>query len=184
MAEVKPHVIVLSGPNGAGKSTAAARLLQGVLGVQEFVNADVIARGLSAFQPERVALQAGRLMLDRWYQLAEQRVSFAFETTLASRTFAPWLSDLRQTGYNCVVIFLWLPSEELALARVRTRVRLGGHEVPEKTVRRRYHAGVRNFFNLYRRLADEWQFYDNSDPSGPQLLAPGSGCYRGIGRCS
>jgi predicted ABC-type ATPase len=175
MAEERPHVVVLAGPNGAGKSTAATLLLAGALGVQEFVNADVIAKGLSAFQPEQVALQAGRMMLDRLRQLAKQRVHFAFETTLASRSFAPWLSDLRRSGYDFNLVFLWLATEELAVARVRTRVQLGGHDVPEETIRRRYRAGLRNFFELYRPLADGWRFYDNSEPPGPQLLASGKG---------
>jgi predicted ABC-type ATPase len=175
MAEERPHVVILAGPNGAGKSTAANLLLAGALGVQEFVNADVIAKGLSAFQPEQVALQAGRIMLDRLRELADQRVHFAFETTLASRSFAPWISDLRQTGYDFILVFLWLPTEEMAVDRVRTRVQLGGHDVPEETIRRRYRVGLRNFFELYQPLADGWRFYDNADPFGPQLLASGKG---------
>lgn len=173
MAEQNPRVVLLAGPNGAGKSTVAPRLLQGALRVDEFVNADVIAKGLSAFAPERVAIQAGKLMLARTRELAAMRASFAFETTLASRSFAPWLNRLRQTGYQFRLIFLWLPSDEVAIDRVAERVRLGGHSVPAETVQRRYSAGLRNFFRLYRPLADRWYFYDNSG-NEPILIAEGS----------
>ena len=119
------RVVVLAGPNGSGKSTAAPRLLRGVLRVEEFVNADIIARGLSAFAPEKVAMAAGRLMLSRLRQLASQGVSFAFETTLASRTFAPWLEELIAQGYRVHLVFLWLPDPEAAIARVAERVSNG-----------------------------------------------------------
>ena len=106
MSHFRPSVVVLAGPNGAGKSTAAPALLQGALGVTEFVNADAIARGLSAFDAERAALPAGRVMLRRLRDLARQRVSFAFETTLASRSFAPWLAELKRDGYSIHIVFL------------------------------------------------------------------------------
>jgi len=173
MTERRLHLIVIAGPNGAGKSTAAPALLQGTLGVTEFVNADAIAQGLSAFQPETVAFRAGRIMLDRLRQLANQRVNFAFETTLATRSFAPWIANLRPRGYLFHLLFLWLPNPEVAIERVRQRVLMGGHNVPEETVRRRYHAGIRNFFQLYRPLADTWRFYDNSDTTSPKLIAAG-----------
>jgi predicted ABC-type ATPase len=169
----KPSVIVLAGPNGAGKSTLAPVLLRGKLGVTEFVNADVIARGLSAFDPDRVALQAGRIMLERLRELAERRETFAFETTLASRSFAPWIALLIESGYRFHLAFVWLPDVEMALQRVRDRVRSGGHNVPEETIRRRYTAGLRNFLELYQPLADSWRLYDNSDQKGPKLVALG-----------
>jgi predicted ABC-type ATPase len=175
METERPSLIVLSGPNGAGKSTAAPALLPGTLGVVEFVNADVIAQGLSAFQPERAALEAGRIMLRRVRQLADQRVSFAFETTLAGRHFAPWIADLRRNGYIFELLFLWLPNPEMAVTRVAHSVQAGGHAIPDATIRRRYGAGLRNFFELYRPLADTWRFYDNSHPSSPRLLAAGEG---------
>lgn len=124
MAPTTPNLVVLAGPNGAGKSTAAPMLLRGTLGVTEFVNADVIAQGLSAFAPDRVALSAGRIMLRRLQELARQGVSFAFETTLASRSFAPWIRELAQTGYQFHLVFLWLPSADFAVQRVADRVRL------------------------------------------------------------
>lgn len=168
-----PLVVVIAGPNGAGKSTSAPLLLQDALAVGEFVNADVIASGLSAFRPESVALTAGRLMLRRMKTLAAARADFAFETTLASRSFAPWLDRLRATGYRCLLAFLSLPSADLAVGRVGERVRLGGHHVPEDVVRRRYETGFRNFFSLYRQRADTWQVFDNPGLAGPHLIASG-----------
>lgn len=149
-----PHLIIIAGPNGAGKSTAAPALLKDALHVDNFVNADVIAQGLCAYQPEKAAIQAGRIMLDRIHTLANEEVNFAFETTLASRTFAMWIPKLQKQGYQFHLIFLWLQSADLAIFRVKA----GGHSVPEATIRRRYTAGLKNFFNLYSSLADSWQF--------------------------
>lgn len=167
--------MVLAGPNGAGKTTAAPFLLRDTLAVGEFVNADLIAQGLSAFSPQAVGIAAGRLMLDRLNELARQRASFAFETTLASRTFASWLRARLSGGYHVHLVFLWLPSPEFALARVEARVAHGGHAVPEDTVRRRYVGGLRNFFHLYQPLATTWRFYDTSLDGAPRLLAAGRG---------
>lgn len=169
-----PHVIVVAGPNGAGKSTAAPHLLRDTLAVTEFVNADTIAAGLSAFRPELVAVAAGRIMLQRMHQLAADRQNFAFETTLASRSYAAWLTRLRNDGYHVHLLFLWLRSPELALERVAARVRLGGHDVPAAVVQRRYHKGFRNFFALYMPLANHWKFINNSDRAA-RLIAEGRG---------
>jgi predicted ABC-type ATPase len=128
----------------------------------------VIARELSGDNPDRAAIAAGRVMLTRLRELADQRVSFAFETTLASRSFAPWLRDL--SGYDVQLVFLWLPSAEFALDRVADRVRMGGHNVPADTVRRRYRTGLLNFFDLYMPMASAWRLYDGSSPS-PRLIA-------------
>jgi predicted ABC-type ATPase len=163
----------LAGPNGAGKSTAALPLLKETLGVSKFVNADLIAEGLSGFEPERAALAAGRVMLDRLKDLAAARATFAFETTLAGRSYAPWLRDLKEAGYSFHLVFLFLPTPEFALARVSDRVRRGGHAVPEETVRRRFHAGLKNFIALYLPLAETWRLYDNSRKPPPRLLAVG-----------
>jgi len=165
-------VVILAGPNGAGKSTVAPALLHGALAVNEFVNADVIASGLSAFDPESAAIAAGRVMLSRIRELASQRVNFAFETTLASRTFAPWLRQLVTSGYSAHLVFLWLPSADFAVDRVAERVRTGGHNVPPETVRRRYAAGLRNFFQLYQPLVSGWVLYDSSGPV-PRPVAEG-----------
>jgi predicted ABC-type ATPase len=169
----QPQVIILGWPNGAGKTTAAPKLLVDELGVTEFVNADVIARGLSGFSPELVAIRAGRILLDRIHELAGQRASFAFETTLASRSFVPFIKRQKVDGYAFRLHFLWLPNPEMAVERVAERVRSGGHSVPEATVRRRYISGLANFFNLYMPLADKWFFVDNSCDSGPQVIASG-----------
>ena len=166
-----PHVIIISGSNGSGKSTAAPALLQDTVHINDFVNADVIAQGLSAFQPEKAAIQAGKIMLDRIKALANQGTNFAFETTLASRTFAAWIKKLKVSGYQFHLVFLWLKDVELAVYRVAERIRMGGHSVPEETIRRRYKAGLRNFFNLYIPIADSWQFYDNSDAERLTLIA-------------
>jgi predicted ABC-type ATPase len=175
MARRPPHVVVLAGPNGAGKTTMAPTLLNDLLGVVEFVNADVVARGLSAFDPERAAIAAGRIMLERLHELARQGASFSFETTLASRSFARWLANLRRSGYRIDLIFLWLPSPEVALARVAERVRSGGHGVPADTVRRRFSGGLRNFFSLYRSVTSSWRMYDNSQAGRLRLIAEGAG---------
>jgi predicted ABC-type ATPase len=137
-------VVIVAGANGLGKSTSAPPLLRDALEVTEFVNADTIAAGLSAFRPQSVAVAAGRIMLARMRSLAIARENFAFETTLASRSFAPWLRRLREDGYRVHILFLWLRNEELAVRRVAERVRAGGHDVPEDVVRR-YRAGLRNF---------------------------------------
>src|SRR5258708_10920804 len=172
MAE-QPQVVILAGPNGAGKSTLAPRLLVGSLGVPEFVNADVIAQGLSGFNPDQVAIRAGRILLGRIHELADNRASFAFETTLASRSFAPLIVRLKQAGYSFRLCFLWLPSPDMAVDRIAERVFLGGHSVPADTIRRRYFAGIANFFELYQPLADEWSVFDNSLDSGPLRIAQG-----------
>jgi predicted ABC-type ATPase len=166
-----PHLIIIAGSNGSGKTTTAPALLQNAVHIDNFVNADVIAQGLCAFQPEKAAIQAGRVMLDRIHTLADERANFAFETTLASRTFAPWIKGLKQQGYQFHLTFLWLKTVDLALSRVQERIKMGGHAVPEATIRRRYQAGLKNFFNLYRPIADSWQFYDNSNTNQFSLIA-------------
>jgi predicted ABC-type ATPase len=168
-----PIVVVISGPNGAGKTTAANTVLRGPLRVDEFVNADWIAKGLSSFAPENVAISAGRIMLARLHELADSRRSFAFETTLASRSFAPWLAGLIRSGYDFHLVHFWLPSANMAVARVADRVRLGGHHVPEETIRRRYLAGIKNFSELYCPLAASWQLINNAI-DGPSQIAYGS----------
>jgi len=169
--EAPPLVVVVAGPNGAGKSTTAPGLLRGALAVSEFVNADTIARGLSAFRPESVAMAAGSAMLTRLRDLASAHESFAFETTLASRSFAPWLRKLKAEGYQAHVEFLSLTSSDLAVARVAARVRDGGHDVPEEVIRRRFTFGLVNFFSLYQPVVDSWQLVDNTDLAGPRMIA-------------
>jgi predicted ABC-type ATPase len=162
VSQPRPIVVILAGPNGAGKSTVAPALLQGALGVTEFVNADEIARGLSEFNPEGEAIAAGRVMLGRLRELSHQNVSFAFETTLASRSTALWLDELAASSYAAHLVFLWLPSADFALERVRDRVRSGGHDVPDEIVRRRYAKGIQNLFDLYQDRVETWRVYDAS----------------------
>lgn len=167
------QIIIIAGPNGAGKSTLAPHLLRDMLGLLEYVNADTIAQGLSAFQPEQAAFEAGRIMLKRLRELAAQQKSFAFETTLATRSYASWLSKLRNAGWQFNLIFIWLNNAELAVERVSQRVASGGHDIPEESIRRRYRRGVENFFSLYQPLADSWSVYDNSVLPKPILMAKG-----------
>ena len=157
-----PDVIVIAGPNGAGKSTLAPALLRDTIGILEYVNADTIAEGLSAFAPEDASFDAGRVMLGRMHDLVGGGKDFAFETTLATRFYASWLKKLQSQGYRVSLVFLWLESVELAIERVRGRVRLGGHDIPEETIRRRYEPGLRNLFELYLPIVDAWSVRDTS----------------------
>jgi predicted ABC-type ATPase len=157
-----PDVIVIAGPNGAGKSTLAPALLRDTFSILEYVNADTIAEGLSAFAPEDASFDAGRVMLTRLNELAADGKDFAFETTLASRFYAGWLKELKANGYRVSVIFLWLRKVELAIERVNARVRLGGHSIPEETIRRRYERGIKNLFERYLPVADAWRIIDTS----------------------
>jgi len=169
----RPHCILLGGPNGAGKSSLAPVLLARAVGIRHFVNADVIAAGLSAFAPEAAALEAGKIMLRRLDELAAQRVSFAFESTLSARSFAPWLRTLRADGYFVSLAYVWVASADIAVRRVARRRALGGHGVPEEDIRRRYQRSIANLTELYLPLADDWEIYDNTDPP-PRLVATGS----------
>lgn len=158
----RPQVAVLAGINGAGKTTAAQHLLREALRIPSFTNADAIARGLNAFDVESVAVKAGRVMLDHLHELAAARQSFAFETTLSGRAYAPWLRQLVRDGYAVHMLYYWLESADVAISRVAERVRAGGHHVPGDTVRRRYARSVRNLLELYRPVVTTWQVYDNT----------------------
>jgi len=160
---VSPQIAILGGINGAGKTSSSEPILRIGMRIPIFVNADTIARGLNAFNPESEAVRAGRIMLEHLRNLASQRKSFAFETTLAARTYADWLAELRQTGYSVHLLYYWLDSPDLAIERVADRVRSGGHHIPEDTIRRRYSRSIRNFLELYRPVVSTWQVYDNSN---------------------
>ena len=165
-----PQIVILAGPNGAGKSTLAARFVPpGVL----FLNADDIARGLELRPGQRAELAAGRLLLERLDRAVESQSSFAIETNLANRTLAMRIPEWQKAGYRVTLIFVWLPSANLAVQRVAARVRSGGHDIPEVTIRRRYRAGLRSFFDVYLPLVDSWRLYDNSGLSGAALVAQG-----------
>lgn len=159
---MSPNVYIIAGPNGAGKTTFAREFLPRYADCRNFVNADLIAQGVSPFSPEAAAFRAGRLMLNEIKLLAERRLDFGFETTLSGRTHQNLVRHLKQRGYAVHLFFLWVPSVELALSRVRGRVMEGGHDVPATVVRRRFQRSVRNFFVHYRRLADSWILFDNS----------------------
>jgi predicted ABC-type ATPase len=163
-----PDLVILGGPNGAGKTTAAQNVLRRELGLREFVNADEIARGLSPFNPEGVALSAGRLMLDRMQTLIRERESFAFETTCAGTTHVRLLQQCKAAGWRVTLIFLWLPDPQAAVERVARRVRVGGHRIPDDVIVRRYWAGLAKMRQLYLPLADVAVIFDNSD--GPLIL--------------
>lgn len=154
------RIIVIAGPNGAGKSTLAPVYVRDHWGLDDFVNADDIARGLCAFAPESVAFDAGRIMLKRLKALARAGRSFAFETTLATRSYARWLKTLVKGGYEVELVFLHLPSAELAVERVKQRVRVGGHVIEDAVIRRRYERGQRNFAELYSRVVTHWSVLD------------------------
>ncbi len=153
---------VIAGCNGAGKTTASYTILPEILDCDEFVNADEIAKGLSPFRPEKAEIQAGRLMLQRIKSLITKGQDFAFETTLATKSYKNFVSDAQANGYSVTLIFFYLNSQDLAVKRVETRVKEGGHHIPENVIRRRYENGLNNFFNIYSSIVDEWMFIENS----------------------
>jgi predicted ABC-type ATPase len=161
-AQPTPQVAILGGINGAGKTTASQRILRDAMRIPVFTNADAIARGLNAFDPESEAAAAGRVMLTHMREMIAKRRSFAFETTLAARTYVRWITDLRREGYNVHLFYYWLESADVAIGRVAGRVRSGGHFIPDDTIRRRYSRSVRNFFELYRPVVTTWQVYDSA----------------------
>jgi predicted ABC-type ATPase len=163
------EIVLIGGPNGAGKTTAARVLLPGI-GIGEFVNADEIARGLSPLGAEQAALAAGRAMLARIHALVAQGTSFAFETTCSGRAYERLLRKCRAEGWRLTLVFLWLPSADLALDRVARRVREGGHAIPPEVVVRRFRAGLSNMMRIYLPLADQVSIHDNSD-AGRVLIA-------------
>ena len=166
-----PTVYVIAGPNGAGKTTFASEFLPDFVDCREFLNADLIAAGLSPFAPESQNIRAGRLLSERIKELGEAKQDFGFETTLSGRSYVRMLKDMQQQqGYRVVLFFLWLPSANMAVSRVANRVRQGGHNVPEDDIRRRYVSGQRNLFQLYRPLVNAWWLYDASRLP-PSLIA-------------
>jgi len=157
-----PRCIIIAGPNGAGKTTFAREFLPREAGIVNFVNADLIAAGLSPLKPELAALAAGRLFLSELDRLATARADFAFESTLSGLTYAQRMREWKAAGYRIEIVFLRLDSVRLALRRIADRVKQGGHAVPAADVRRRFHRGWRNFETTYRALAEAWAVYDNS----------------------
>lgn len=157
-----PSIYVIAGPNGAGKTTFASEFLPDFVTCREFLNADLIAAGLSPFAPETQNMRAGRLLLERIHELVDERATFGFETTLAGRGYLKLLKDCQGKGYRILLFFLWLPDVEYAVYRVRNRVQQGGHDIPISDIRRRYNAGICNLFELYQPIVDGWWLYDAS----------------------
>jgi predicted ABC-type ATPase len=156
------NLYIISGCNGAGKTTASFTILPELLDCYEFVNADEIARGLSPFQPEKAAIEAGRVMLGRINHLLNEHINFAFETTLATKSYKNTILKAQETGYNVTLLFFWLQTVELAKERVQIRVSEGGHNIETETIERRYLNGIRNLFDIYLPIADEVLIFDNS----------------------
>ena len=156
------RVVIIAGPNGAGKTTFARDFLPQEAHCPDFINADLIAAGLSPFRPEAMALRAGRLMLEEIAERVRRGESFAFETTLSGLAYAQSIPRWRTAGYHVKLIFLSLPSADMAVMRVAARVAQGGHDIPQATIRRRFDSGRRNFHERYRQLVNVWNLYDNS----------------------
>lgn len=163
----QPNLYIIAGCNGAGKTTASMTVLPEVLNCEEFVNADEIAKGLSPFHPEEMAIEAGKLMLSRIDTLLSQGKSFAIETTLATRSYKTFVRRAKEHGYLVTLLFFWLPSPEMAEMRVASRVASGGHNIPKDVIHRRYWLGLQNLFNIFAPIVDYWSLYDNSDKLRP-----------------
>lgn len=167
---MSPNVYIIAGPNGAGKTTFAREFLPNYADCRNFINADLIAEGISPFAPEAASVRAGRLMLEEIALSMGRGEEFGFETTLSGRGHLNLVRQLKKRGYSVHFFYLWVPSVELALARIRERVSRGGHDVPEAVVRRRFERSMRNFFLHYRPLGDSWTLYDNR-AKPPQIIA-------------
>jgi predicted ABC-type ATPase len=168
----KQRIIIIAGPNGAGKTTFAREYLVKEAHCPDFINVDLIAAGLSPFNADRAAIQAGRLMLSEIARRVRKRESFAFETTLSGQVYARMIPEWRRAGYRVRLVFLSLPDAEMAIARVAMRVKQGGHSVSRPVIRRRFEAGLRNFKDLYMHLVDKWEWYDNAGNT-PQMISSG-----------
>ncbi|MBA5628306.1 zeta toxin family protein [Moheibacter lacus] len=164
------NLYIIAGCNGAGKTTASFTILPEILNCKEFVNADEIAKGLSPFQPEKVAFESGRIMLKRIDELLLENQTFAFETTLSTRSYKNKILGAKSNGYTITILFFWLQTIELAKERVRSRVAEGGHNIEENVIERRYKNGIKNLFDIYIPIADEVFLFDNS-VGKPILLA-------------
>lgn len=160
--EKTPILYIIAGPNGAGKTTFANTFLPDFVDCREFLNADLIAAGLSPFAPESQDFRAGRLLIDRINELVQEKQDFAVESTLSGRGYLRKFREIKENGYRIMLFFLWLPNADMAVARVKNRVLQGGHHVPELIIRRRYKTGNRNLFYLYQNEVDAWWIYDAS----------------------
>ena len=164
------NLYIIAGCNGAGKTTASFTILPEILDCKEFVNADEIAKGLSPFQPEKVAFEAGRIMLNRIDELFKNQENFAFDTTLATKTYKQKIKFAKENNYNTTLLFFWLRNSDLAKERVKTRVKEGGHNIPSDVIERRYTNGIKNLFHIYLEIVDQVLIFDNSEGK-PILIA-------------
>jgi predicted ABC-type ATPase len=164
------NLYIIAGCNGAGKTTASFTILPEILDCKEFVNADEIAKGLSPFQPEKVSFEAGRIMIKRVNELLLMNVNFAFETTLATKSYKSKVVDAQKKNYTVTLLFFWLQNIDLAIERVKTRVLEGGHNIENEVIRRRYKNGIKNLFEIYLSIVDEVMIFDNS-AGKPELIA-------------
>lgn len=163
----KPILYIISGCNGAGKTTASLTILPEILKCREFINADEIAKGLSPFHPEEVAIEAGKIMLQRIDVLIAKGVTFAIETTLATRSYKSLVKKAQEKGYEVILLFFWLPSPQMAEQRVALRVASGGHNIPTDVIHRRYWLGLKNLFEIFVTIVDKWSLYDNTSDIVP-----------------
>lgn len=171
------QMYIIAGCNGAGKTTASFTILPDILNCKEFVNADEIAKGLSPFQPEKVAIQAGRLMLNRIEELLDEGTNFAFETTLATRSYKNVVLLAQQRGYHVTLLFFWLKNVAMAKERVAHRVKEGGHSIDNDVIERRYLKGIQNLFQIYLPIVNSALIFDNSNGK-PILIAKNNECHQ------
>lgn len=167
---MKKNLYIIAGCNGAGKTTASFTILPEILNCKEFVNADEIAKGLSPFQPEKVSFEAGRIMIKRINELLETNENFAFETTLATKSYKSKVIGAQNKNYNVILLFFWLQNVDLAIERVKTRVIEGGHNIETEVIKRRYKNGIKNLFEIYLSIVNEVMIFDNSGGK-PELIA-------------
>lgn len=170
-----PNLYIIAGCNGAGKTTASYTVLPEILDCKEFINADEIAKGLSPFQPEKVAIQSGRIMLKRIDELLTSKADFAFETTWSSKSYVNTVKEAQENGYNVTLIYFWLNSVDLAKERVKVRVSEGGHNIPAEVIDRRYKLGLENLFKLFIPVVDYWMIFDNSSNDSNLISEGGRG---------
>jgi len=167
---IKKNVYIIAGPNGSGKTTFARKFLPDYVKCPNFINADLIAQGLSPFSPRSAAIKSGKLVLQQIREFTESGVDFAFESTLAGKLYVNLFKELKAKGYKLHLFFLWIPDSQLAIARIKDRVAEGGHHVPTEDVKRRFDRSISNFFKMYRPLLDSWMFFNNAGIK-PALIA-------------
>lgn len=166
------NIYIIAGPNGSGKTTFAKEFLPDYAKCPNFINADLIAGGLSPFSPQTVAIKSGRIVLSQIHDFAAKGADFAFETTLSGKSYINLFHKMKDRNYKLHLFFLWIPTADFAIARIKDRVAEGGHDVPANDVRRRFYHGIYNFFKYYKSIADSWTLFDNSGTM-PNIIAKG-----------